>query len=184
VVNYTNHSRGLQIGLINIADTSDGYSIGLINFVRKGYHNIYLGTDETMDLTLGLKSGNHKLYSIFLGGINLDQNKKLYSFGYGLGREWITTRAFALSTDLSSQYLYLGSWDYLNLLNRFNLYLHLRLGKGFALYGGPSFNMYYSDQTLAVAGYQFEVPRSGYWPFTVDNYWRGWAGWQAGIRLF
>ena len=39
-VNYTRKLKGVQIGIVNIADTSEGYSIGLINIVRKGYHKL------------------------------------------------------------------------------------------------------------------------------------------------
>lgn len=184
VFNYAKHNRGLQIGLINYSDTSDGFSIGLINIVRKGYHKWYIGTDETMDLTTSIKSGNRKLYSIFLGGMNLDENNKLYAFGYGLGTEWVNTRFFALSTDLTSQYLYLGSWDYLNLLNRFSLNLHFRISKGFAIYGGPSFNAYYSDQPFSKPGYAVKIPDNGYQQFNWDGNWRGWGGWHAGIAIF
>lgn len=187
VINYAKHNKGLQIGLINYSDTSDGLSIGLLNIVRRGYHKWYIGTDETMHLTTSIKTGNKKLYSILLGGMNLDENKKMYAFGYGIGSEWVNTRHFALSADLSSQYLYLGSWDYLNLLNRFALNLHLRLGKNFALYGGPSFNMYYSDQTTGKPGWEFNVPSNGYKQFSMENDWpgwRGWGGWHAGIAIF
>ncbi len=184
VFNYAKHNKGLQIGLINYADTSDGFSIGLINIVKKGYHKWFIGTDETMQLTSSIKSGNRKLYSILLGGMNLDNNQKMYAFGYGLGTEWIHSRYFAMSTDLTSQYLYLGSWDYLNLLNRFSLNLHFRISRNFAIYGGPSFNAYYSDQTVSKPGWATNIPANGYKPVTWDNYWRGWGGWQAGIAIF
>jgi hypothetical protein len=184
VFNYTKHNRGLQIGLINYADTSDGYSIGLINIVHRGYHKWYIGTDETMDLTTSIKTGNRKLYSILLGGMNLEENNKLFAFGYGIGTEWVGTRRFALSTDITSQYLYLGSWDYLNLLNRFSLNLHFKVGKGFAIYGGPSFNAYYSDQNISKPGYAVNIPDKGYQQFNWDGNWRGWGGWHMGVVFF
>ncbi len=46
IFNYAKKLRGLQIGLINVSDTSAGYSIGLINIVFKGYHKIALSTNE------------------------------------------------------------------------------------------------------------------------------------------
>ena len=42
VFNYAKKLRGVQIGLINVSDTSDGYSIGLLNLVKQGYHKISL----------------------------------------------------------------------------------------------------------------------------------------------
>jgi hypothetical protein len=184
VANYAYHNKGLQIGLFNIADTSDGYSIGLFNFVRRGYHKIYLGTDETMQGSFAIKSGNRKLYSILLGGLNWETNNKLYAAGYGLGREWVSKKHFALSTDATSQLLYLGSFDHLNLLNRLSLNLHLRISKGFAIYGGPSINFYYSNQPAKIGNYAFELPRSGYQSFIMQGNWRGWGGWHAGIAIF
>lgn len=32
--------KGVQLGLINIADTIDGIGLGLINIVMKGYHKL------------------------------------------------------------------------------------------------------------------------------------------------
>lgn len=184
VVNYAYHNKGLQIGLINIADTSDGFSIGLINIVKRGYHKWYIGTDETMHLSTSIKTGNRKLYNILLGGMNLDNNNKLFAFGYGLGTEWIGTHRFSLNTDLTSQLVYLGNFDNLNLLNRFNLNMHFRIRKNFSIYGGPSINMYYSNQALAKPGYAFDIPANGFSRFDMKGNWRGWGGWQAGIALF
>jgi len=184
VANYAKHNKGLQLGVINIADSSDGFSIGLINIVLHGYHKLYLGTDEITDANFAIKSGNRKLYSILLGGANFSHTSRLYSFGYGIGSEFISTKRFAMSMDVSSQYLYMGSWDYLNLLNRAKLNLHLRLSRHIAVYGGPSLNVYTSTQTDKIGDYTNVVPRNGYGAFDMNGSWRGWGGWHAGIALF
>lgn len=184
IVNYTNHLRGLQIGLINIADTSDGYSIGLLNFVRRGYHKITAGPTESVDFQVAFKSGNRKLYSILLGSMNLRANEKLYAYGYGIGKAWIDHKRFALSTDLTAQNLYMGSWEYLNLLNTLSLQFNVKLAKGIALYGGPSFNYFISKQPAKEPGYAFYLPRTGFGRFSSGRYGQGWGGWQVGISLF
>src|SRR5690606_15286423 len=70
IFNYTKRLRGVQTGLINISDSSECYSIGLIIIVFTGYHRLSLSTYEVIGLNAAFKSGNSKLYSIFLGGYN------------------------------------------------------------------------------------------------------------------
>jgi len=186
VVNYTRKLKGVQIGLINIADSSSGYSIGLINIVLKGYHKLSYSANELMNVNLAFKTGNSKLYSILQAGANASDSKKLYSFGYGLGSELPVNKkkTIAINPELSSQYLYLGSWDYTNILNRLNLNLTVKLGRYISIYAGPSYSIYISDQKVGFAGYRFPVPPDGYNTHQFSNKVTGWLGWNAGIHIF
>jgi hypothetical protein len=184
IINYAKKLSGLQIGLINIADSSDGYSIGLINIVLKGYHKLSLYATEVLPLNAAFKSGNTKLYSILLASANTDNNNKAYGFGYGMGREFRLNNRLGLNTEITAQHLYLGSWDYLNLLNRASLHLHVKLGKYVSIFAGPAFNVYYSDQTTAIAGYKFALPSASAKRFDYGDRVKGWIGWNAGINLF
>jgi hypothetical protein len=184
IINYTKKLKGVQIGLINIADTSDGYSIGLLNFVRKGYHKLSISTNETTQLNAALKTGNHKLYSILMAGMNLDNNRKLYSFGYGIGKDSRLNKHLSIITELSTQTLYAGSWDYLNQQNKFSLNLQWQPVKGLSFYAGPSFSVFVSDQDIAIQGYQFPVPSSGYNKIDFSNRTKGWIGFTAGVNFF
>ncbi len=87
VFNYTKKLNGLQFGLINIADSSDGYSIGLINIIFKGYHKLALYANEVTPFNAAFKTGNHKLYSILLAGAKTG-DEKAFGFGYGHGIEF------------------------------------------------------------------------------------------------
>lgn len=185
VFNYTKRLRGVQIGLINIADTSDGYSIGLINIVLKGYHKLALSANELMLLNASFKTGNRKLYSILMAGMNPENDRKLYAFGYGLGSELYLNKKHSLSLnpEISSQYLYRGSWNYTNILNRLQLNLAIHISRHLAIYGGPAFSVFTSDQETGIDGYQFDLPRKG----SVHSFSKrttGWIGWNAGIHLF
>lgn len=186
VVNYAKRLRGLQIGLINIADTSSGYSIGLINIILKGYHKLSVSANEVENLHVAFKTGNPKLYSILIGGMNVSDSNKVYSFGYGLGSEigLNKKKSLTVNPELSSQYLYLGSWDYTNILNKFSLNLNVKLGKYVSIFGGPAYSVYVSDQKTRVSGYQFPVPPSGYDTNKYSNKVTGWFGWNAGISFF
>lgn len=186
VVNYTRKLTGVQIGVINIADSSTGYSIGLINIVLNGYHKFSYSANELMNVNLAFKTGNAKLYSILQAGANVSDSNKLYSFGYGLGSELPVNKkkTIAVNPELVTQYLYLGSWDYTNILTRLNLNLTVKVGRYFSVYAGPSCSVYVSDQNTGYAGYRFPVPADGYNIHRFNNKVSGWFGWNAGIHIF
>ncbi len=186
VFNYSKRLKGVQIGLINISDSSDGYSIGLINIVLKGYHKLSFSTNEISNVNAAFKSGNAKLYSILQAGLNTGNTERVYSFGYGLGSELPLNKKknFFINPELGSQYLYLGSWDYTNILNKFQLNLNARLNKYVSLFAGPSFSVLISDQQTGIAGYRFPIPPSGYKTISFSNKVSGWFGWNAGINFF
>lgn len=184
IFNYASHLKGLQIGLINIADSSDGYSLGLFNIVKHGYHKLDINTNETMPLNVSFKGGNKKLYSILALGTSANQNKQLYAFGLGIGSELKTWRRLDFNVDIIPQYLYTGSWDNTNILTAARPYFQYRPAKWIGLYAGPAFNVYYSNQTAAVTNYQFNVPQNSLYKFNISSKVNAWVGWQFGINLF
>lgn len=189
VFNYAKKMKGVQIGLINVADSSSGYSIGLINIVFKGYHKLAIYTNEVMDVNAAFKTGNSKLYSILLvgyGNSNNDSNR-LMSFGYGVGHEFSLGKAkrFSINPEYTAQYLYLGNWNYANLLYKIHLQFNYKFNKWLTVFAGPSFTWYYSDQPSKEPGYRFDIPSPSYRKFDLwgDNV-KGWIGWNAGIAIF
>lgn len=183
VFNYAKKLKGVQVGLINVVDSSEGVSIGLINIVLNGYHKLAVGSNDVLNLTLAMKTGSRKFYSMLLGGFYLSTTGKVYSFGYGVGRENGLSKMFAINTEVSAQHLYLGTWDAVNILSRAQINLNLRLSKFFSIYAGPAYNVYYSDQTTAVTGYKFNITGSSK-TNNLGNNTTGWIGWNAGIHLF
>lgn len=186
VLNYTTKLKGVQIGLINIADTSEGYSIGLINIVRKGYHKLSFYTNETTHINAAFKTGNRKCYSILFAGTHIDTLNKLFTFGYGIGSEWALNRkrTITLNPELTVQQFYAGTWKPHNLNSRLGMQLQIKAGKNFAIYGGPAFNLFLSDQTTGIPGYRFPIQPAGYKTITISNRLTGWWGWTAGVHLF
>jgi hypothetical protein len=186
VINYSKKLNGVQFGLINIADTSEGYSIGLINIILKGYHKLAISTNEIMDVNVAFKTGNSKLYSILQVGMNTNDSSKVYAFGYGLGSELPLNKkkTLALNPELICVNLYRGSWDYHNILNKLQVNLTFNLGKYISFYAGPSFNVFFTDQDIAVSGYKFTVPPSSYKTIGFSDKVKGWFGWNAGISFF
>jgi hypothetical protein len=198
VINYTKKLRGVQIGLINICDTSSGYSIGLINIVFKGYHKIALSTNEVLKYNAAFKTGNSKLYSILLAGYGRSSSHdwdsdttKMFSVGYGIGREFSITKWFSINPEFTVQQLFFSNWDgdddesNSNTMGKFHLQFNLKIGKYFAIFGGPSFTASYSKQTKGAPANSLNLPAPGYHTFELwDNDVKGWIGWNAGISIF
>jgi len=185
--NYAKKLKGVQIAVINVADTSDGYSIGLINVILKGYHKLSLYSTEVTNANAAFKTGSRSFYSILQAGANAGQEgEKVYTFGYGLGSEMRIAKWLSLNPELGSQYVYLGTWDYLNLLNKLHLQVNIKFGKRFAIFAGPSFTAYYSEQPAPVDGYKYELVPPSYHTFSLgsNDKLRGWFGWNAGINIF
>jgi hypothetical protein len=182
-VNVTKKLKGVQIGFINIADTSEGYSIGFLNVILKGYHKVSISTSEMQHLTVSYKSGNQRLYSILIAGMQLDNSKKAYSVGYGLGSDRSLGKNFFLNPELTHQYFYTGNEEQQNLLNRLQLNIKYKLGKYCAFYAGPTFSVLYAKQTLPVEGYSSDLS-NGYPKVSFGKEVIGWIGWNIGLDLF
>jgi hypothetical protein len=185
--NFAHRLDGVQIGLVNIADTSNGYSIGLLNIVRKGYHKLVISGSELVDVTIALKTGNARLYSILLLGYNLDDQRQAYTFGYGAGREFSLgkNKKWSLTTEATIQSVYLGDWDDVSLVLRLQPSLHYRPVKWFSIFAGPSCSASFyggkNQYTGFVAGMPYrEYPAAG----IANSDFTCWLGWHFGISLF
>lgn len=164
--NYARQLKGVQIGLVNIADTSSGYGIGLVNIITKGgYYKLAIATNDIMPYNLTFKSGLRKFYTMFVGGYA--PSEKRHALGLGIGHEFRLTQRFSLTAEVLQQNIFSSSWKSLGQLYRFQPLAHLHLNRWLSLHAGPaiSYSDEFSDGRL-VAG-------NG-----------AWLGWQAGISLF
>jgi len=169
--NYARNLKGVQIGVVNIADTSSGVSIGLINIIKKGgYYRVAVSANELTPWNLAVKTGTKKFYGILLGGINTAHTRKILTFGWGFGRDWRLSQRLSLTTEYTSQNVYLGDWEHLSLLMRVLPSLNYRFGKFLTVFAGPAVSIYDLQEALPKIGYRQEKP--------------GTIGWQAGISIF
>ncbi|MBB5436410.1 hypothetical protein HDC92_000074 [Pedobacter sp. AK017] len=183
ILNYAKKMDGLQLGLINVSDTSSGYSLGLINLVKHGYHKISLFTNETVNTNLSIKTGNSHLYTILFAGLNLSQNEKLRTVGIGLGHDFIFNRCLSVGLETTGQLLYLGKWDSTNLLSKVQANLQVQLVKGISLFAGPAYAVYSSDNPAnsSSAGYKQNIVPQHHTSFGSNT--KGWLGFNAGITF-
>ncbi|QIL38894.1 hypothetical protein G7074_06140 [Pedobacter sp. HDW13] len=180
VINYAGKLKGAQLGIINISAQNDGYSIGLINIALNGYHKFSLATNESTTYNVAYKGGSKRLYNMLMFGMNSKAGEKIYTAGLGFGKEMRLFSKLSLNPEISSQYVYQGSWDYLNLLNKFELPLNIRLNKWLAIQGGPSINVYYTRQNNATGNFGLLQQKHQDFSFSNQRY-TGWIGWNVGL---
>ncbi len=194
--------KGLQIGLINIADSTSGVPIGLLNFIKKGYNRVEFAAGDALFANVGLKLGARSFYNIFHFGARWDDvqtspdgidpvtHERLltWGLGYGVG----TTVGFSPRTLLNVELVSIHvneqeEWTRaLNLLNQLRLTVDVRTGRHTSLFGGPTANVMVSrlqraDSNVvgsAIAPYTWfdEVGSTG---ANVQM----WLGFNAGIRF-
>ncbi|TDW97417.1 hypothetical protein EDB95_5266 [Dinghuibacter silviterrae] len=134
--NHAVHLKGVQIGLINIADTSSGYSIGLVSFVRHGLHQVSVSYDDGW--TLAYRSGNPKLYSILLAGYNPDGP----TIGYGAGRAFPLAGRWGITTEVAVRQVYDRHWNEEGTVYRLSPSLTFRLSHTVSVFAGPYGSLY------------------------------------------
>ncbi|WP_159466837.1 STN and carboxypeptidase regulatory-like domain-containing protein [Dyadobacter sp. 3J3] len=177
--NYARNLKGVQIGIVNLADSSSGYSFGLINVVKNGKGTVSVYGNELLPLNIAWKSGSKKLYNIFTVGSSIG-GSKAYTFGFGIGREFKINKNITLNTEITDHNIYLGSWKNLPVLYRFQTGLNIKLSKSLSLSAGPAFSLYYPEQKEFKSNYQ-SFSDKGFLRFKMRQNGYAWVGWQGGL---
>lgn len=178
--NYAKNLKGVQFAILNLADTSSGYSIGFLNIVKKGSGVVSVYSNELIPFNIAWKSGNSKLYNIFIAGSSMNNLSKAYVLGFGFGHEFIVSKNLKLNTEITHQSIYLGTWDNQPILYRLQTGLNLKLSKRFSLNAGPAFSLFSSEQKEFGADYQSFADK-GFLRFKINRNTQAWLGWQAGF---
>lgn len=186
-MNIAKKVEGMQIGIINIADSVSGVSLGILNFVRKGYHQIVLKSDETAYTGLQLKIGTAALYTIFGFSVLPDTGAKAASAEFGFGTHLFAKRRLGINFDLTgvnyftSDLLFSHTAQNLKLSAEINLKL---FGKC-RIFAGPNYNLNVYD---ASGGSIPPLPAKYFSAYhlhqTAGNFvFRGWMGMNMGLKF-
>lgn len=186
IFNRANYVKGAQVGLINSARTINGVQFGLLNFSRYGgYCTAEAATNEIHWANVALKTGTHRLYTIFTAGYspesNTAENETLWSYGFGVGTYLRAQKRLGLSFDLIHRHLSQGRYsDDLREWEQLAVGFNWRLGKHLHLAAGPSANLLITrDQT-----FKNELVPSGYpnWNPTNSDLLRFWVGGTVSVK--
>lgn len=142
--NKASYVKGIQLGLINVADSAKGVPVGLLSFVKKGVHQVEFSTDELFSLNVSFRTGVPAFYNILTAGI--ETGTSLWSAGYGVGsslhlrKKWYGELNATVS-HLSKGGFYTAASD----LYRFYVGFEYKFKKRFSVAAGPQLNIYVSD---------------------------------------
>lgn len=185
-LNYARRMKGVQIGVFNFVDTLDGgLPIGFFNYVGNGYRRWEVQATETGIINLKFKSGTHRLYTYIGAGAkdNGASDNWLWDINYGVGTVFRHQKPIFFGLELSSHWLHQKTWsNEMNMLNRFDANVGIRLYKTLALTLGPSLNFYVVNKALEATT---NINKS---PLLFDEsvgktQLQGWVGFNAAIQF-
>lgn len=186
-----NITKGRQIGVFNIADSTTRSPIGLLSFVRKnGYRRFEFAYNELTPFNLTFKTGMRKFYNILTAGISPKDSLQNYvwNYGYGIGTSLKLNRreTALLNIDFTVNAINVGVQKRFNQLNRLQLNYEQRIGKRLTFAIGPSFNTLATRlESLEYQHISKQIKRLVLFDETYNNRWqlKGWMGYQVGLRV-
>lgn len=189
VFNKAKFFRGVQIGLINVADSCQGVPLGLINIVRKGYHKLELSANEMLEVNMAYRGGIKAFHSIIFAGINPeDFDDPFWSVGAGLGSSFRYSKNASLEVEILSRKISKGSYiAYKNNLISLGTGIDWYINPKLSVYSGITFNMYlantdcdyYEDHFSKIMPYTFSDS-----DFNGNKNLKTWLGFKFGVRIF
>lgn len=147
ILNSATRVNGVQIGLINIADTMNGVPIGLWSYVRNGYHKWEIGADEVFYTRTAWRTGTNWLHNIIQVGMDpRTTGEPLWFVGYGLGTSLPVRRSY-WDIDLTSNWVNKGQPKlYSSSLHQLYTGMDLRVTRKFYVAAGLTLNVYLVDR--------------------------------------
>lgn len=183
LVNKTRHFDGLQIGMINISDSSNGYSLGLVNIVKtEGYYKLAVSYNESQRVRLAFKSGQKKFYNMVFASGGLNRTSRVFSIGYGLGREFDLNQRVSLTAEASGEAFVVGYREDSPVLARLQPALHWKLSDRVAVFAGPALSLYFLGRS--VPAHSDTDPMLPERVVDISSKVKAWPGFQVGIQLF
>jgi hypothetical protein len=186
LVNRATYFKGMQIGLVNIADSCNGIPIGLISIVKKGYHKFEISGDELFYSNIAFRSGVQKLHGILIAGIQPDNfTTPLWTYGFGLGSLFHLSEKTLLGLDIVSQNVIKGHYIANNYLYKIGAGIDRKIAKNMSIYFGVTYNFLLTDKRQShydsyssIAPYSFTENENSH--FNLKT----WAGFKVALRFF
>jgi hypothetical protein len=181
LVNQAKNMDGFQLAVVNLADSSSGISIGLINLSNNGYRKITVYNNEVINTNVAFKTGNAKLYTLLIAGKNFSDTAQAFTFGLGLGHDFILNKHFAISAEGTIQSIYPGNFEEANNLYRLQVNLQFNALSRLAFFAGPAYSYYVKGEAIPGENYKKEVAPA--WSHHFKNGAQGWLGWNFGVMV-
>ncbi len=153
--NRAHVAEGMQIGLINVADSVKGTPVGFLSFVGTGgYKSVDLAFDETFRLNASFATGMRHFYNLITAGASQRQEgDAVWYLGYGVGTSPMLGERLAVNVQLTTNYLMHGGESRFNLLNRFGAGLEYLLGDRVSAFAHVMINGLLHNDDFSFPGY-------------------------------
>ncbi|MDR2813700.1 MAG: STN domain-containing protein [Prevotellaceae bacterium] len=174
---------GVQIGLVNVCDATDGVMIGLVNVAQKGglrELEIGAGIDQ---VNVAYRMGIKKFYTF--AELSYRWNESLWLTGVGLGTQITLPKGWGMNIEgLSQNVLTNRFWERngVTRLAQARVTAVRQLAKHFAVFAGPTFSVSCTNFTDSNA----VDLRAPYHIFSVRGNHiatKAWVGFSAGVRI-
>lgn len=177
-VNIT-RKGGLQVGIVNVRDTTDGWMIGMLNIVKKGgLLEIELAGGDFIVASASLRTGLNQLYSII--SIGVCSPSKTYAQGFGLGTRVYTKNRWSGNIEVVFNGLNSRSTteSSFGALLQTKAAISYKITNMYTLFVAPSLNTYLaSESSVAPPSYSFWNSKNSKSESAM------WLGFHAGIRF-
>jgi hypothetical protein len=184
VVNIVGGLDGLQLGVVNyVGEDNDALPIGLISIVKDGYYEVEVAANEMAYLNVGYKMGVKKFYNTFNMGYSKHDGRDIFRYGIGIGSSRPVGYKQSVSFEAGTDQV-ITDWNWnggLSLINKLSIDYRLRLGKNFALVGGPSFNVYVTNEKTGDEYGTIDIPKTVYEYEWTNTKLFSWFGWKLGF---
>lgn len=171
--NEAHNLKGLQIGFLNVADTSHGASLGVINIIRNGFYRISYAANSLMNTNISLATGTHDFYSKLIVGAHVGGRYSMCGFGLGVGHDFMFGNKFYLSAEAS--YLFANTQVWADRWMQGKLLLNAQISPKMSVFAGPTYNLY--KTSLDYDGRKINHRLIN----TSNHIYSRWIGWEAGI---
>jgi hypothetical protein len=177
--NRAHKLKGVQIGLVNQADSSTGASIGLLNIVNNGFYRVSMSASSMMPVNFSFASGTRDFYTlVHVGGDPFAKYPQL-SMGLGIGHDFIISRRVFASASLN--YHVSGeNITFQDKLKQGKLLLNAQLSNKVSVYAGPVYNIFKPKwRQTSIVSEGVTYPNYYY----DGNYQEKSLGWEAGVSF-
>ena len=180
LINVAGHvDRGVQIGVVNFANTNNGVPIGLFSFVRETGLRLDTWVDERGFVLTAVRSGNRK-FANYLGVGGATDDSDYGTLLMGVGGEVAHNRRLYSTYDGIYYIMGTDANDFNEHMVQARFTLGYKVLSHMAVFAGPSLNLFLSDNAEITVPLPDRLIDRGEWGST--NY-RFWAGFSVGLRL-
>ena len=185
-LNIAKKVNGLQLGVINIADSIEsGIPIGFLSIVKDGFREFEIAFGESLNAQATVKIGIDKFYNIFSVGTQFISNELSWGFGYGLGTHLTKNENFKTQLELMSYHINEGeAWtNNYNDLQQLKLIVSKKLSDEVSVFVGPTANLMITNNKENPNFVSEFAPYSFYSHQSKNATLKGWFGLTAGIHI-